>query len=688
MKGVILINKLHSDSHADQIFWDVFEKSEDAILLLKGEKFIDCNAAAIAMLGASDKSQVLDTRPADLSPELQPDGQRSDDLAPIIIERALANSFLRFEWLHRRLDGQNFPCEVTLTKTMVNGEIILYTTWRDLTRQRQLEEDRACTEARLRDSEERFNLATKGSGVGIWDWDPVADMVLYTESFKKVLGCDLAEDKGPSSLFTDRIHPYFRQKYLKAIRQTLLKGSGQMNVECKARHEDGHYIWLQIAGTALRDKNGFTTRALGKIVDITRQKESEIELTNIKYGLEALVEERTRELESKHGQLIAAINALEQGFVLYNAEGVIEAVNKQAGLYHIRAQAEFRPGARITDLVEQSFPDADPEEKQRVIDAVLHADPVEERHLEDGRIVKITRCKTPDGGTIAMMTDISVFRRQEALMKKQAVKLITALNREKEVNEMQRRFLAMASHEFRTPMAIIDGLAHRLDRYVGNGRLTPEIAREKIEKIRDSIARMTRLMDSTLSAARMQAGEFTLDRTACNLEKILRDVCERQQSLTTSHRIRLRLNNLPATIHADAQALEQILGNLVNNAVKYTPDSPGMPDIDVEASRDGDQVVIRVRDKGVGIHPQDIPHVFNQFFRARNSIGVHGTGLGLSLVEMLTEKHNGTITVESRLGKGSVFTLELPVNATTESTDNYKLKPEYTENLQIHGTTS
>ena len=670
-------NKSYSDSHADQIFWDVFEKSEDAILLLKEERFIACNRAAVSMLGASDKNQVLNTYPADLSPEFQPHGQRSADLAPKMIEQALTNSFLRFEWQHRRLDGEVFPCEVTLTKTVVNGEIILYTTWRDLPRQRRLEADRARTEARLRDSEERFDLATKGSGVGIWDWDPVADKVLYTESFKKVLGCDMAEDTGPSSLFSDRIHPYFRQRYFKAIRETLFRGPGQMDVVCKARHEDGHYVWLQIAGTALRDRNGKTIRALGKIVDITRQKEGEIELTNIKYGLEALVEERTRELENKHGQLIAAINALEQGFVLYNAEGVIEAVNKQAGLYHIHAQAEFRPGANIADLVERSFPNASPREKQRVIDAVLHADPVEERHLDDGRIVKITRCKTPDGGTIAMMTDITGFRRQEELMKQQAVKLVTALNREKELNEMQRQFLAMASHEFRTPLAIIDALAHRLHRYAGSGCLTPEIVQEKIEKIRDSIARMTRLMDCTLSAARMQAGKFTLNRTACDLETILKDVCERQQSLASAHKIRLKMNNLPATIHADAQALEQILGNLLNNAVKYSPDSP---DIDVEASSDGDQVVIRVKDRGVGVDPRDIPHIFTRFYRARNCTGIHGTGLGLNLVEILTEKHNGTITVKSKLDQGSTFTLKLPVN-----TDNKSLKERENkiENINI-----
>ena len=678
-------NKSYSDSHADQIFWDVFEKSEDAILLLKEERFIACNRAAVSMLGASDKNQVLNTYPADLSPEFQPHGQRSADLAPKMIEQALTNSFLRFEWQHRRLDGEVFPCEVTLTKTVVNGEIILYTTWRDLTRQRRLEADRARTEARLRDSEERFDLATKGSGVGIWDWDPVADKVLYTESFKKVLGCDMAEDTGPSSLFSDRIHPYFRQRYFKAIRETLFRGPGQMDVVCKARHEDGHYVWLQIAGTALRDRNGKTIRALGKIVDITRQKEGEIELTNIKYGLEALVEERTRELENKHGQLIAAINALEQGFVLYNAEGVIEAVNKQAGLYHIHAQAEFRPGANIADLVERSFPNASPREKQRVIDAVLHADPVEERHLDDGRIVKITRCKTPDGGTIAMMTDITGFRRQEELMKQQAVKLVTALNREKELNEMQRQFLAMASHEFRTPLAIIDALAHRLHRYAGSGCLTPEIVQEKIEKIRDSIARMTRLMDCTLSAARMQAGKFTLNRTACDLETNLKDVCERQQSLASAHKIRLKMNNLPATIHADAQALEQILGNLLNNAVKYSPDSP---DIDVEASSDGDQVVIRVKDRGVGVDPRDIPHIFTRFYRARNCTGIHGTGLGLNLVEILTEKHNGTITVKSKLDQGSTFTLKLPVNADNKSLKERENKIENINIIEANGLKS
>ena len=118
------------------------------------------------------------------------------------------------------------------------------------------------------------------------------------------------------------------------------------------------------------------------------------------------------------------------------------------------------------------------------------------------------------------------------------------------------------------------------------------------------------------------------------------------------------MGGLPETIRADASALDQVLTNLLSNAVKY---APGEPDIQVEAYSDGGQVVIQVRDHGLGIDEDDLAKLGERFFRAKTSNGIAGTGIGLNLVKTLVEMHDGSISIQSKQGKGSTFTVRLPV---------------------------
>lgn len=249
-------------------------------------------------------------------------------------------------------------------------------------------------------------------------------------------------------------------------------------------------------------------------------------------------------------------------------------------------------------------------------------------------------------------------------LKEKASELRQALDKEKELNVLQRQFVSMASHEFRTPLAIIDSAAQRMNSRMNKGRLTPQDASPRIEKIRSAVQRMTRLMESTLSAARLQEGRIKIEIAPCNVAEIVRETCERTQEIAPNHMISCEIGALPETIQADTGALDQILTNLLSNALKYAPDAPS---INVNVETDGEDILVAVQDHGLGIDADELERIGERFFRAKTSTGIEGTGIGLNLVKTLVEMHDGTITADSEIGKGSTFVVRLPINGPTTS---------------------
>jgi PAS domain S-box-containing protein len=243
-------------------------------------------------------------------------------------------------------------------------------------------------------------------------------------------------------------------------------------------------------------------------------------------------------------------------------------------------------------------------------------------------------------------------------LKINAEELKEALAKEQKLSKLQREFVSMASHEFRTPLAIIDTTAQRMKSRADKNQLTSGDAIQRVEKIREAVKRMTRLMDSTLTAARMEEGKIEIDIGPCDIGGVIREVSERQQEVDEEHIISCDLDGLPETIQADTGALEQVLANLLSNAVKYAPDAP---EIEVKAQAEKDHVVISVRDHGLGIDEDDLNRIGERFFRARTSTGIAGTGIGFNLARNLVEMHEGTISVESKKGEGSTFTIRLPI---------------------------
>lgn len=165
-------------------------------------------------------------------------------------------------------------------------------------------------------------------------------------------------------------------------------------------------------------------------------------------------------------------------------------------------------------------------------------------------------------------------------------------------------------------------------------------------------------MESFLAFGRLDSGKISFTPKICSLQEILIDSCARHQELSQHHRISVKIEAIPKEIIADQYALEQIFTNLLSNAVKY---SPGSPEIEIYAWSDASCIHVSVRDYGIGIDEEDLPKMFERYYRARTSSGIAGTGIGLNLVKQLVELHGGQVAVRSKRGEGSAFTVSLPL---------------------------
>ncbi len=253
----------------------------------------------------------------------------------------------------------------------------------------------------------------------------------------------------------------------------------------------------------------------------------------------------------------------------------------------------------------------------------------------------------------------ALVRDRTAVIERQSAELQEALEQEKRLSALQRSFVSMASHEFRTPLAIIDGYAQKIERRIA--KMTPDDIIERIGKIRLAVKRMTSLMESTLAAAKWEAGRIEIAPEPIDIRAMLLDCCQLQRELAAQHEIVVDHQGLPDEMIVDPTSLTQILTNLLSNAIKYSPEADK---IEVRGWREAGNVLISVRDYGIGIDKEDQGQMFTRFFRAKTSVGMPGTGIGLNLAQMLAKEHGGTITLSSARGEGSVFTVKLPRKAT------------------------
>jgi signal transduction histidine kinase len=233
--------------------------------------------------------------------------------------------------------------------------------------------------------------------------------------------------------------------------------------------------------------------------------------------------------------------------------------------------------------------------------------------------------------------------------------LSQALEKEKELNELKSRFVSMASHEFRTPLATILSSLSLISKYIETNE--KEKQARHIEKIKSSITHMTDILNDVLSVSKLEEGKFHASPENTDLQDFITPIVHELQTVAKKDQhIRYKHSGAKSAM-LDKKILRNILFNLISNAIKFSPE--GKP-IEISTKSENGHIELSIKDNGIGIAEEDQKHLFERFFRGQNVTNIQGTGLGLNIVAKYVELMNGSIDFKSTLEKGTIFNITLP----------------------------
>ncbi len=239
--------------------------------------------------------------------------------------------------------------------------------------------------------------------------------------------------------------------------------------------------------------------------------------------------------------------------------------------------------------------------------------------------------------------------------------LLSANDEITSLKDFKSRFISMASHELRNPLSAILFSTQLLQKY--SEQLPPQQKRKYFDLIQERVEYMKQMLDDVLIISRAEVGKLEFNPSPIDLKLLCRNILE-EMELSASDRHTLTFASYGECNHLclDAKLIHHILSNLLNNAIKYSPDG-GAVRLDVSCRNE--QVICRVQDEGIGIPLEDQILLFESFHRASNVGKIIGTGLGLSIVKQCVELHGGEIAVDSEVGTGTTFTVTLPISGAT-----------------------
>jgi PAS domain S-box-containing protein len=345
---------------------------------------------------------------------------------------------------------------------------------------------------------------------------------------------------------------------------------------------------------------------------------------------------------------------------------VIDGLNSRIlKVNHVVSRAlSYVPASLIGKHFSTLFPPKTEAEQAQIVNELQtygHVFASQEFLRSDGSIcpMDLTATMIPwkdDRAILITLRDASERKLLEAEILR-AERLRGEMEKEREVTQLKEDFITMVSHDFRTPLAVIMTSRDMLERYYE--RLTQTRRAEQLQKIRDQVWYMTGMLDDVLLLGKARAKKLEFNPTTIDLKKVCWSVFdETRMTDNENHTFHLDARGQLGNLRLDAKLIHRILSNLLNNAVKYSPEG-GI--IRLELSREDKKVNLRVSDQGIGIPKKDQTRLFEPFHRGGNTSGIVGTGLGLAIVYESVEIHGGSISVQSDEGVGSIFTVCLPV---------------------------
>jgi PAS domain S-box-containing protein len=413
-----------------------------------------------------------------------------------------------------------------------------------------------------------------------------------------------------------------------------------VSVVCRFRHKQGHYVWLEVIGRVIRsEETGEIEGFISSSRDVSARKEADVAL---------------KESEEKYRWLI---ETMQGGLTIYDEDNNIAYVNDRF--------CELLGYSRDELIGTKPYEYLDDINAQKIDTQLARRHQAESSSYEvvakrkNGRLINLLVSGAPllhkngaYAGSFAVTTDITIQKQAEDALQQ-------ALAQEKDLSELKSRFVSMASHEFRAPLATILALIETLIAY--RHKLPEDQIQDRFDKIKTQISRLKDIMEDVLLLARMQACRMEFNPVQLDLDELCRSVLDEFQSQPKEiHHIGYTCYAMPRELALDKKLMRQIINNLISNAIKY---SPHKKSIQVNLDYTNEALVLSVSDQGIGIPEADLPHLFEPFHRATNVDSISGTGLGLVIIKESVELHGGTISVDSLIDVGTTFTVRIPIPA-------------------------
>ena len=401
-------------------------------------------------------------------------------------------------------------------------------------------------------------------------------------------------------------------------------------------------VWLSVRAAPIRTAEGQLLGGVSLLADITAQRDLAEERAELLARERAAREDAEREA----ARLGALLTSMREGVVVLDAAGNVLLRNQAAvetgvveervgNIHHCRQMRLLRVDGTPVPFAE--WP----------LSRVLRGEPIsEEEYILEGSDGS-RRYVVFGGGAI----------HGEAGEVSMAVVTCRDVSSLRQLEAAREAYIHAISHDLRNPLTAVLGHAQLLGHVLRQKALVD--AAKSAEAIERSARRMAAMLGDLVESARLESGQVRLNCQPLDLRQHLQDLKDRLAGAMPTERITLVASEDVPSVLADVDRLERVLGNLLSNALKY---SPGDTPVVVELARRGSEVVVTVSDRGPGIAPEELPHLFERYYRARRARQSRdGLGLGLYIAKGLIEAHGGRIWVESEVGKGSAFSFTLPV---------------------------
>jgi len=364
------------------------------------------------------------------------------------------------------------------------------------------------------------------------------------------------------------------------------------------------------------------------------------ELASAINGISRTIKENVRELAESKGRLEAVLANMESGVLLFDSEGRISLINPAAeGFLGVRAEevmgmphVEVVKNYSLSSLIDEVLQSWKPARKE--ISLIYPQERIMETHA-----APIFGVRGEPHGVVVVLYDISEIKHLE---------------------RVRAEFVANVSHELKTPVTAVKGFAETL---LAGALYNYRAAEEFVNIINEEAERLSRLIHDLLELSKIESKGFRLRIELLELDAEIKRIVDKLKPLFLKKGLTLTtdLPSEPVIVKADRDQIEQVLLNLLDNSLKYTP---GEGHVEVSLRKDRDDVIVAVKDTGIGIPKEDRPRIFERFYRVdkARSRKLGGTGLGLSIVKHIIEAHRGRVWVESEPGEGSQFYFSLPID--------------------------